>query len=232
MDDDTMNLHPVNPGNLGGPGRPPRWTGRTKRIVTTAAVGAVLLGSGTAIGVALTGGAAASTSSAAVTAASTVSASPSAGTGSGTGTGTKVRRCTRLVEELIEGGHLKLAQRLHALCTHPLLRLALVGGEHGTVTFNTKSGPRTTVFERGTVESDSGSVITVSAADGTTWSFDISSSTVIREDGHTATVSTGDQVFVAGTVVNGANDAQLIRISSTSSGSTSSGSTGSSTSGS
>ncbi len=211
-----MHLDPVDPGNPGGQGRPPRWSGRTKRLVTTAAAGAVLLGSGAAIGVALTGGASASVGSPAVdTATSSPSVSASAGTGS---SGSTVSRCTRLAEELIEGNHVKLAERLHALCTHPLLRLALVGGEHGTVTFKGKSGPRTAAFERGTVESDSGSVITVTAADGTTWTWDISSSTVIRQNGSKATVASGDQVFVAGTVVSGANDAQLIRIRSASSG--------------
>jgi hypothetical protein len=96
-----------------------------------------------------------------------------------------------------------------------LLRLALVGGEHGTVTFKTKSGATTAVFERGTVQSDTGSAITVTAADGTTWTWNITSSTAIRQAGSKATVSTGDQVFVAGTLVSGANDARLIRINGT-----------------
>jgi hypothetical protein len=74
------------------------------------------------------------------------------------------------------------------------------------------------VFERGTVQSDTGSVITVTAADGTTWTWDITSSTVVRQNGSTASVGTGDQVFVAGALVSGANDARLIRISSTSTG--------------
>jgi hypothetical protein len=219
MDSDTTQLDPVDPGNPGGQGRPPRWSGRTKRIITTAAAGAILLGSGTAIGIALTGGASASTSSPPVdTATSAPSTSPGTGTAAGTGSPASIaNRCTRLTEDLVLSSHPRLAARLHALCTHPLLRLALVGGEHGTVTFKGKSGPRTAVFERGTVESDSGSVITVTAADGTTWSWDISSSTIVRQNGSKGTVGTGDQVFVAGTVVNGANDAQLIRVKSTSS---------------
>lgn len=220
MDSDTTHLDPVDPGNPGGQGRPPRWSGRTKRIVTTAAAGAILLGSGTAIGIALTGGASASTSSSPVdTATSSPSTSPGTGSGTANGTGSpawRASRCTRLTEELVLSSHPRLAARLHALCTHPLLRLALVGGEHGTVTFKGASGPRTAVFERGTVESDSGSVITVTAADGTTWSWDISGSTIVRQAGGKGSVGTGDQVFVAGTVVNGGNDAQLIRVRSAS----------------
>ncbi len=229
MDDDTMDFGPGYQGNQGSQGnqggnrRPPRWSGRAKRIITTSAAGAVLLGSGTAIGIALTGGASASTTSPPVSTATngpaaTPSASASASTSTGTGgsTGTGTSRCTKLVEELVLGNHLKLATRLHALCTHPLLRLALIGGEHGTVTFNSKSGPVTAVFERGTVESDTGSVITVTAQDGTTWTWDLVSNTAIRQDGKAATVGTGDQVFVVGTQASGVNNARLIRIRSTS----------------
>jgi ABC-type transport system substrate-binding protein len=218
MDSDTIELGPIDPGP-GGQGRPPRWSGGKKRLLTTAAAGAVLLGSGTAIGIALTGGASASTGSPPVsTATSGAAASPSPGTSTGTGTGTASRAaalCTRLAHELVANDQSKLAARLHALCTRPLLRLALVGGEHGTVTFKGKSGTTTALFERGMVQSDTGSSITVTAPDGTTWTWDITSSTVIRKAGSQAAVSTGDQVFVVGTVVSGANDARLIQIRST-----------------
>jgi hypothetical protein len=230
MDDDTMDF---GQGNQGGRGRPPRWSGRTKTIITASAAAAVLFGTGTAIGVAVTGGASASTTSPPVSTAtngpaatpststsSGTGTSTSTGTGTGTGTGSSAgagaSRCTKLVEELVLGNHLKLAARLHALCTHPLWRLALVGGEHGTVTFNSKSGPVTAVFERGTVESDTGSVITVTAQDGTTWTWDLASNTAVRQAGKAATVGTGDQVFVAGTQASGVNNARLIRIRSTS----------------
>ena len=221
MDSDTTHL---GPGNQGGQRRPPRWSGRTKRFVTTAAAGAVIFGGGTAIGIAMTGGASAATGSPPVTtvtsgaaATPTPAASTSSGTGAGTSTGAQ-SGCKALVEQLVLSNHLKLAQLLHGLCTQPLRRLALVGGEYGTVTFKTKSGTTTAVFERGTVQSDTGSVITVTAADGTTWTWGITSSTVIRQNGSSASVGTGDQVFVAGTLVSGANDARLIRISSASTG--------------
>jgi hypothetical protein len=226
MNDDTVNLYPVGPGNEGGQRKPPRRPGRPRRIITTSVAGAVLLGGGAAIGVALTGGASASTNSApvsTVTSELVASASASPGTGGGAtnadGSGSRVSRCTRLAEELILGNHLKLAERLHALCTHPVLRLALVGGEYGTVTFRGKSGPTTFAFERGTVESDTGSVITVTTPDGTTtWTWNLTSSTVVRQDGSKATVADGDQVFVAGTAASGAYDARLIRIRGTGQG--------------
>jgi hypothetical protein len=209
----TQNMDPENP-HPGGQQRRSRWSGRTKRIVTTSAASAVLLASGTAIGIALTGGA-----SAAVSPAS--SATPAASISSGaTSPGTKVSRCAAIVNQALNSNHDRLAHALHAFCSRPLLRLALVGGEHGQVTFGGKAGPRTIAFERGTVKSDSSSAITVTAADGTTWTWDITSSTVIRQAGSKASasaISTGEHVFVGGTVANGANDALLIRIAKSSS---------------
>jgi hypothetical protein len=205
---DTLNIDP------GGQPRRPRWSGRTRRIVTTGAASAVLLASGTAIGVALTGGASAAVSPAS---SATAAASTSPGTSS---PGTKASRCASIVSQALNSNHDRLARALHAFCTRPLVRLALVGGEHGQVTFGGKAGPRTLAFERGTVKSDTGSAITVTAADGTTWTWDITSTTVIRQAGNKVTasaISTGERVFVGGTVANGANDALLIRIAKSSS---------------
>lgn len=209
---DTQNL---DPGNLqpGGPQRRPRWSGRTRRIVTTSAISAVLLASGTAIGVALTGGASAAVSP---SGSPTLAASSSPGT---TAPGTKTSRCATIVNQALNSDRDRLARALHAFCTRPLLRLALVGGEHGQVTFGGKAGARTVAFERGTVKSDTGTAITVAAADGTTWTWHITSSTVVRQAGSkvaASAISAGEHVFVGGTVTNGANDALLIRIAKSS----------------
>ena len=216
---DAGNPDPGNPGpgnpDPDGQQRRPRWSDRTRRIVTTGAISAVLLGSGTAIGVALTGGASAAVSP---TSSLTTVASPSPSPG--TTSGTKASRCASIVNQALNSNHDRLARALHAFCTRPLVRLALVGGEHGQVTFGGKDGARTVAFERGTVKSDTGSAITVSAADGTTWTWDITSSTVIVQAGSKASasaISTGEQVFVGGTVTNGTNDALLIRIAKSSS---------------
>jgi hypothetical protein len=168
------------------------------------AASAVLLGGGAAIGVALTGGASASTSSA-PTASSTARASTSAA----------ARRCAKLTGKVRGSGHPKAAARLKAFCDRPLLRLALVGGEHGSVTFRGKTGTRTVSVERGTVTSDTGSQLTVAAPDGTTWTWDLTASTAVRQDGKKvagSTLSTGDLVFIGGPVVSGSRDARLIRI--------------------
>src|SRR5215469_1076989 len=216
----AMDTQNIDMGNLdpGGQQRRPRWSGRTRRIVTTSAVSAVLLASGTAIGIALTGGASAAVSpGSSVTPAASTAPSTSSGT---TSPGGRASRCATIVNQALSTNHDRLAHALHAFCTSPLVRLALVGGEHGTVTFGGKAGPRTLAFERGTVKSDSGSTITVAAADGTTWTWDITSSTVIRQAGSkvaASAITTGERVFVGGVVVNGANDARLIRIAKSSS---------------
>jgi hypothetical protein len=96
------------------------------------------------------------------------------------------------------------------------------------VTFHNKTGFHTVSFERGTIQSVSASSVVIKAADGTTWTWQIVSDTVVRKNGAKTTasaLSAGETVFAGGPVVNGAKDARLIVIGA----SGSSGSSGSST---
>ena len=98
-------------------------------------------------------------------------------------------------------------------CGHALRRLRLLGGMHGEFTFETKTGPRTIAFERGVIESVSGSNVVVQAKDGTTWTWVLESSTVIRQGGQksaTSALSDGEHVFAGGSVISGGYDAKLI----------------------
>jgi len=171
----------------------------SRRLAASVAAGAVLLGGGVAIGVAATGGASAAT-----------------GTTSSVRDGSvAARHCLKLARRVRNTGHPVAARRIAAFCEDPLLRLALVGGIHGQVTFETRKGAKTLAFERGTVQSVAGSVITVKAPDGSTMTWDLFGKTVVRELGHRVAASSlesGDLVFVAGPVVGGANDARIIRI--------------------
>jgi hypothetical protein len=183
------------------------WSGRTKRVGTSVAASAVLLGSGAAIGMALTGGASASTGTPTAGASATAKA----------GAGPAGARCARLVRRLRATGHPAAGARLRAFCGSPLLRLAVVGGEHGEMTFQGKAGPKTIAVERGTVTSVTGSAIVVAAPDGTSWTWDFTASTVVREAGQPvarARLAAGDLVLVGGPVVTGVRDARLIRIRS------------------
>ncbi len=94
-------------------------------------------------------------------------------------------------------------------------RLRRLGGVDGTVTFHNKTGFHTLSFERGTIASVSGSDVVIKAADGTTWTWQIVSDTVVRKSGSkttTSALSAGETVLAGGPVTNGARDARLIVI--------------------
>ena len=106
-----------------------------------------------------------------------------------------------------------------------LARLRALGGVDGEFTFHNSTGFHTLAFQRGTIQSVSGSNVVVRAPDGTTWTWQIVSDTVVRQNGRKTTTSalaTGETVFAGGPVVNGAKDARLIVIRPGSSGSGSS----------
>ena len=94
-------------------------------------------------------------------------------------------------------------------------------GVDGQLTYHNKKGFHTVAFERGTIQSVSGSDVVVKAADGTTWTWAIVSDTVVRKAGSkttTSALSAGEAVFAGGPVVNGAKDARLIVIRAAKSG--------------
>ena len=101
-------------------------------------------------------------------------------------------------------------------------RLRHLGGVDGTATFHNKTGFHTLSFERGTIQSVSGSDVVIKAADGTTWTWHVVSDTVVRKNGGkttTSALSAGETVFAGGPVVSGARDARLIIIRPPGSGS-------------
>jgi len=101
------------------------------------------------------------------------------------------------------------------LGAYRLARLRLLGGMYGQYTFETKQGPRTLAFERGTITSIKASDVTVRATDGTTWTWMLTGTSVVREDGTrlpTSTLVQGQLVFTGGQVTDGARDARLIVI--------------------
>jgi len=104
-------------------------------------------------------------------------------------------------------------------------RLRALGGVDGEFTFHNSTGYHTLAFERGTIQSVSGSNVVVRAPDGTTWTWLIVSDTVVRQSGGKTTTSAltaGQTVFAGGPIVNGAKDARLFVIRAGSSGSSSS----------
>jgi hypothetical protein len=103
-------------------------------------------------------------------------------------------------------------------------RIRHLGGVEGTATFHNKKGFHTLSFERGTIQSVSGSGVVIKSADGTTWTWKIVDDTVVRKDGAKATasaLSAGEQAFAGGPVVSGSRDARLIIVRPASSSGTS-----------
>jgi hypothetical protein len=104
----------------------------------------------------------------------------------------------------------------------PLERLRHLGGMYGSFTFRARNGIDYTVaFERGTIESVTGSDVVVQAADGTSMTWLLVSDTLVHDHGKVSTsaLADGQLIFVGGPVISGARDARLIVIRTSSSGS-------------
>ncbi|HTU04208.1 MAG TPA: hypothetical protein VMG13_01535 [Trebonia sp.] len=98
-----------------------------------------------------------------------------------------------------------------------LIRLRLLGGMYGQYTFETKKGSRTLAFERGTILSIAGNDVTVRAANGTTWTWVLTSASIVREDGtrtSASSLASGQLVLAAGPVTGTTRDARLVVIRS------------------
>jgi hypothetical protein len=92
-------------------------------------------------------------------------------------------------------------------------RIRHLGGVEGNVTFRNKKGFHPLSFERGTIQSVTGSDVVIKSPDGTTWAWKIVSDTVVRKNGAkttTSALSAGEKAFAAGPVASGARDARLI----------------------
>jgi hypothetical protein len=129
--------------------------------------------------------------------------------------GTAPAACANRAAKLKAAGFPGLAQAALRRCGHPLRRARLLGGIHGQFTFETASGPRTLAYERGVIQLVSGNDVVVQAKDGTSWTWVLDSSTVIRQDRQRVTasaLSVGEQVFAGGPVVSGDYDAMLVVI--------------------
>ena len=91
----------------------------------------------------------------------------------------------------------------------------MLGGVDGEFTFHNKTGFHTLAFERGMIQSVSGSDVVVKAPDGTTWTWLIVSDTVVRQNGSKTTTSAlapARPCSPAARLSSGAKDIRLIVI--------------------
>jgi hypothetical protein len=95
-----------------------------------------------------------------------------------------------------------------------ILAFFLLRGVDGQFTLQTRHGPKTLAFERGVIAAVSaGKSITVKASDGTTWTWDLTSATVVRDRQGKVSESeltAGTPVWAGGPVIQGTKDARLI----------------------
>lgn len=226
----TRPLGPAGPGQTAaasGPADRPG-THRVRRWGVGIAAGALLLCGGAAAGVALTSspvasptGQAAALNSVLSSASSPLSAATASeltATQPSPAAAALAGRCRRAVARLRAAGRPRAALAVRQACglrSQHLRGLRVLGGIHGQFTFETKSGARTLAYERGVVESVSGTAVVVRAPDGTTWTWDLVGNTVVRENGQRAVagaLSAGQHVFAGGPVSGGTYDARLIVI--------------------
>lgn len=154
--------------------------------------------------------------------------SPGALTGTGASTGGAAagaagKACARaghVSRVARRDGLRRLSRRIGAGAAHcrrarrRVLAFFLLRGVDGQFTIQTKKGTKTLAFERGVIGSvTAGKSITVKASDGTTWTWDLVSTTVVRDRqgkiGQSALTS-GTPVWVGGPVIQGTKDARLI----------------------
>ncbi len=222
----TQQFGPVSAGQGPGPAGPqPTAASRGRRLrhwglgLTAAAV--LVLGGGAA-GAALAGGSPSGTGQ--TTAMSTLLSAASAP--SSAIPGAARARCRAIIARQWREGHPLAALRARRACLRGR-RLRLLGGIHGQVTFETEKGPRTVAFERGAIESVASGSVVVKAPDGTTWTWVLVSSTVVRHDHQlagTSALASGERVFVGGPMSGSAHDARLIVIRPAAAGGSGSGS--------
>jgi len=136
----------------------------------------------------------------------------------------RLRACVASARRLRAAGHRIAARAALRSCLRHylrlragLVRLRLLARRtlHGQITVVAKAGPRTIAFERGTVQSRSGSSVVVKAPDGTTWTWQVGTATRVIKAGQrvgATALAAGQRVFVIGQVAGGSDDARRVVI--------------------
>ena len=134
--------------------------------------------------------------------------------------GSACGRARRAAQAAHRAGLRRLARRAGIGAAHcrrarrRIFAFFLLRGVDGQFTVRTRKGTKTLAFERGVIQSVSaGKSITVRASDGTTWTWGLVSTTVVRDrQGKVgeSQLTAGTPVWAGGPVVQGTKDARLI----------------------
>ena len=138
----------------------------------------------------------------------------------GVAKGSACARARRAARAAHRTGLRRLARRIGIGAAHcrrarrRIFAFFLLRGVDGQFTVQTRNGTKTLAFERGVIQSVSaGKSITIKASDGTTWTWDLVSTTVVRDRQGKVSQSeltAGTQVWAGGPVVQGTKGARLI----------------------
>jgi hypothetical protein len=134
--------------------------------------------------------------------------------------GTLCARARAVARAAGQAGLPRLARRIALgaarcqLARHRVLEFFLLRGVDGQFTIQTAQGIKTLAYERGVIQSvDAGKSFVVQAADGTTWTWNLVTTTVIRDwqgEVSPGNLVAGTPVWVGGPVVQNAKDARLV----------------------
>lgn len=205
----TAPYHVPGAGS-GDPGRRPRWSG-AKQAGAALLVYAAVGGGTFAVVEAVSGPAA---------------ASPAAATSPDSGTAAQAAPAVQPGQAVQAGRAGQAVQSTQAALLRSALspagrrwavrRIRALGGMYGQFTYDTKKyGPRTLAFERGTVTSVTSGSVEIRAKDGTTQTWTLSGTSVVREDGSKEAASAlaqGQTVFAGGPLTGGTRDARVVVI--------------------
>jgi hypothetical protein len=196
---------PVSGEGAPGQAGPAAVPQREGALLNEALSGASAPGALTAAGATLTGGVDAAAGGAQARLATNGSACARARRAARAAHRTGLRRLARRIG--IGAAHCRRARRR-------IFAFFLLRGVDGQFTVQTRNGTKTLAFERGVIQSVSaGKSITVRASDGTTWTWDLVSTTVVRDRQGKVSQSeltAGTQVWTGGAVVQGTKDARLV----------------------
>jgi hypothetical protein len=143
--------------------------------------------------------------------------------------GARLRACFTTARRLRASGHRTAARASLRACIQRFvrlraglailrlhrLRILIHRTLHGQITIETKNGSKTLAFERGAVQSVAANSLVVRAADGTTWTWVLSSATrVIKACQRVglSTLAVGQRVVVLGEVSGGSDQARRVLI--------------------
>jgi hypothetical protein len=143
--------------------------------------------------------------------------------GGAAASGTAATLCARargVARDAGRAGLPRLARRIGLgaarcrLARHRVLAFFLLRGVDGQFTIQSRQGLKTLAYERGVIQTvDAGKSVVVQAADGTTWTWNLVATTVVRDQQGKVPESdlgAGTPVWVGGPVVQSAKDARLI----------------------